>query len=128
MPLSTVEQCVDTGDTAEQHDNAEDTISTLQSDLGSIVNSSLLSDVTVLTGGGSQLRAHGCILAARCPGFRQAVLAEPVAPKVLDLSEFPRELVLLFLKQVYTAAVEESSRKELHAIAELYEHYRMRVS
>ena len=90
-----------------------------------MVDSPVLSDLTILTGKGSHVKAHGCILAARCPGFRQAVLAKAGAgaPRVLDLSEFPCELVMLYLEQVYTAAVvshselDQRSRRGLQAIA-----------
>ena len=103
---------------------ARDAVSTLQSDLSSMVNTPLLSDLTVLTGDGSHLRAHGCILAARCPGFRQAVLAKSAAPSVLDLSMFSRQGVLLYLEKVYTAAIasypelDDSTKRELQAIAD----------
>ena len=79
-------------------------VGTLLSDLGSMLNSSLLSDLTVLTRDGTHISAHGCILAARCPGFREAVLAESALPRVLDLSEFAHSAVLAYLEGVYRAS------------------------
>lgn len=97
-------------------------VSTLLSDLGSMLNSSLLSDLTVLTSDGPQISAHGCILAARCPGFREAVLTESALPRMLDLSEFAHSAVLAYLEGVYHAShstriLDQNTRTQLENIS-----------
>lgn len=85
-----------------------------------MINSPLLSDLAILTSGGARISAHGCILAARCPGFREAVRDQVLSPKVLDLSGFSQESVLAYLERVYAAAsssLTEHTRKEVEAIS-----------
>lgn len=102
------------------------------SDLRSMINSALLSDTVILTsphsgsGGGTDrtLSAHRCLLAARCPGFREAIRNADPLPNVLDLSDFERASVLAFLVRVYTgvspATPGRDVSKEVEAIARRY--------
>lgn len=96
-------------------------VSTLLSELRSLINSPLLSDLTILTARGARISAHGCILASRCPGFGGAVLGLEVPPRVLDLSEFAYEVVLAYLEHVYCASsnctLDEQQRKEVEALS-----------
>lgn len=94
-------------------------ISILLSELGSMINSPLLSDLTILTAHGAHISAHGCILAARCPGFREAILGREKPPRVLDLSEFPYEEVLAYLEHVYcgSSSSDEQTRDRVDTIA-----------
>lgn len=85
-------------------DHCSPNISVLLAELGSMINSPLLSDLTILTAQGTHISAHGCILAARCPGFREAVLEQKKPPQVLDLSHFSHKAVLAYLKCVYCAS------------------------
>jgi len=116
--------------------------SSLSSDLGSMVNSSVLSDLTVLTktlpspnhthpsrdhtlpdedwpSKETSLSAHRCFLAARCRGFREVIEedAHPL-PNVLDLSQFDRRTVLQFLELVYTGECQEAPDGEMEVIAD----------
>lgn len=105
----------------EEHHS--DHVGVLLAELASMINSPLLSDLTILTARGAWISAHGCILAARCPGFRDAVLHRNKPPKMLDLSEFASEVVLSYLKHVYCAAplsgnmLAEQGRRELESLS-----------
>ena len=113
IALSQVTECL------TDHCNAD--ISILLAELGSMINSPLLSDLTILTAQGTHINAHGCILAARCPGFREAVLEQEKPPQVLDLSGFPHKAVLAYLEHVYCASsssdLDERTREQVEAVA-----------
>lgn len=103
-------------------DQHRDEVDVLLSDLGLMINSPLLSDLSILTRGGTQISAHGCILVARCPGFRWAVQVKSAPPRVLDLSEFAYESVLAYLEIIYCAStksefLEDCRRKEVETIS-----------
>ena len=86
-----------------------------------MINSPLLSDLTIVTAQGTHINAHGCILATRCPGFREAVLEREKPPQVLDLSGFPHKAVLAYLECVYCASsssdLDERTREQVEAVA-----------
>ena len=104
----------------------------LFSDLRSMINSTFLSDIVILTAPGSgsggtlsTLSAHRCLLAARCPGFMEAIRDADPLPNVLDLSDFAGDSVLAFLECVYTggaslAAGEMVAISEVDAITSRY--------
>ncbi len=89
-----------------------DDVDSLVSDLRSMIDSSLLSDVTILAHKGSLVRAHSFILAARLPGFRHAISNSPISSRspnmVIDMSEFSHESVLSYLEYLYTASTKAS--------------------
>ena len=93
-----------------------------------MIASPFLSDTTILTapesGLDSALNAHRFLLAARCPGFREAIKDADPLPNVLDLSEFERNAVLAFLEYVYCGvcpvAMGANTSKKVDAIRSRY--------
>lgn len=80
----------------------------LVSDLRSMIDSSLLSDLIVHSRDGTAsnnnnyIKAHRCLLAARSPAFRQVLEESNPLPNTLDLSAFDRDTVMGYLEFVYT--------------------------
>lgn len=88
-----------------------------------MIDSSFLSDITISVQDGSPINAHSCILAARCPGFKNAMATKPVPPKWFDLSVFPRESVLAYLEYVYAGSIphnNEHIKEDFKAISLRY--------